>query len=121
MSITKINPQEIVKQLLDPKAYQEEQKKKEELRKVAEAKKVRLDKEGKKVVPVEKIWYDVKIEALLPATLIYRVLAENPQQAAELIKGKSPTQVQHRLAGAKNLALRIYNSGSTMLQFLKRF
>lgn len=66
-----------------------------------------------------KFYYDVKVECLLPATLTYRVLAETPEQAAEMIKGMSPTGVKHRLIGKKDLKLSVYDAGSTFLKWIK--
>jgi hypothetical protein len=67
-----------------------------------------------------KYYYDVKVECLLPATLTYRVLAEDPQQAAELVKGKSPNTVQHRLIGRKELHMKVYDAGGSMMRFMKK-
>lgn len=66
-----------------------------------------------------KLYYDVKVECMLPATLTFRVLAEDPQQAVELIKGASPTGVKHRLIGRKDIKLSVYDAGSTMLRWMK--
>jgi hypothetical protein len=68
---------------------------------------------------VSKQYYDVKIECMLPATITYRVLAEDPQQAAELIKGMSPIGVKHRLIGRKELKLTVYDAGSTMIRWMR--
>lgn len=66
-----------------------------------------------------KLYYDVKVECMLPATLTFRVLAEDPQQAAALIRGMSPNTVRHRLIGRKDLKLSVYDAGSTMLRWMK--
>lgn len=66
-----------------------------------------------------KYYYDVKVECMLPATLTFRVLAEDPQQAADLIRGAAPTGVKHRLLGRKDLKLSVYDAGSTMLRWMK--
>jgi hypothetical protein len=68
---------------------------------------------------IEKHYYDVKVECMLPATVTYRVLAEDPQQAAELIRGLSPTGVKHRLHGKKDIKLSVYDAGSSMLRWMK--
>ncbi len=68
----------------------------------------------------EKRYYDVKVECMLPATLTYRILAEDPQQASELIKGKSPNSVQHKLSGRKELSLKVYDAGSSMMRFMRK-
>lgn len=73
-----------------------------------------MKKEEKK-----KSYYDVKVECMLPATLTYRILAEDPTQAAEMIKNLTPNTVKHRLIGRKNLKLFVYESGSLMIKFMK--
>lgn len=70
-----------------------------------------------KIIP--KIYYDVKIECMLPATLTYRVLAETPEQAAELIKNLQPIAVKHKLTGRKQLKLTVYNAGTTLIKFFR--
>jgi hypothetical protein len=68
----------------------------------------------------EKRYYDVKVECMLPATLTYRVLAETPEQAADLIKGLQPNGVVHKLIGRKEIALRVYGAGSAMMHFMRK-
>lgn len=79
--------------------------------------KLKKQAESLKIKP--KFYYDVKVECLLPATLIYKVLAEDPIQAATLIKNQSPVGVKHRLAGRKELKLSVYDAGSSMIRFVK--
>jgi len=67
-----------------------------------------------------KFYYDVKVECMLPAVLTYRVLAEDPQQAAELIKGKTPNSVQHKLLGRRELILKVYDASGCMIRFVKK-
>lgn len=64
-------------------------------------------------------YYDVKVEALLPATLVYRILAEDARQAAEMIKNKQPSAVKYRLHGKKDIKLVVYDAGCTMIKFMK--
>ena len=87
----------------------ETKKKKEELKKQAEA-----------VKPPALYYFDVKVESMLPATLTYRVLAEDAHQASEKIRGLQPNSVQHRLIGRKDHKLTVYDAGSTMIKFVKR-
>jgi hypothetical protein len=49
------------------------------------------------------------------------VLAETAEEAATLIKGKSPISVKHKLAGRKELKLIVYQTGSLMIKFIKNF
>lgn len=92
------------------KAETEAKRKAEQLKKEAEA---------KAKLPKPKYYYDVKVECLLPATLTYKILAEDPHQAVELMKGKSPNSVQHRLIGRKELKLIVYDAGCTFIRFMK--
>lgn len=69
--------------------------------------------------PVIKKYYDIKIETYLPATLMWRVLAETPEQAADLIKGQQPTGVKHRLIGRKDFKLMVYEAGSSLIKLVK--
>ena len=68
---------------------------------------------------VPKYYYDVKVECMLPATLTYRVLAEDAKQASELIRGASPVGVKHRLIGKKDIKMSVYRAGSSMLEWAK--
>ena len=68
-----------------------------------------------------KKYFDVKVECMLPATLTYVVLAEDAEQAYLMIKNISPNSVRHRLIGRKELKLTVYDSGSTMIRFIKNF
>ena len=115
----KLTPKEIAESLLDPKSH-EEKKKKIELAKKAKAKKEE-DQKKTAVKPKELKYYDVRIECLLPGTLTYRVLAEDAVQAAELIKNRSPNSVVYNLIGVKNIILRVYDSGSNMMRWMRRF
>lgn len=78
-----------------------------------------MAKQDKNSTIVEKHYYDVKVECMLPATVTYRVLAEDAAQAASLIKGMSPVGVKHRLIGKKDLKLSVYKAGSSMLEWAK--
>jgi hypothetical protein len=74
--------------------------------------------DAKSKLPVKK-YFDVKVECMLPATLIYRILAENPEEAATLAKRVQPTSVQHKLSGRKELKLTVYDAGSNMIRLIK--
>lgn len=90
----------------------------ESVAKVKKEKEEKLKKEAAaKIKP--KHYYDVKVECMLPATLVYKVLAEDANQAADLIKHMQPTSVKHRLIGRRETKLSVYDSGSTMIRFIK--
>lgn len=104
---------------VEPKTEEElelEAKRKEAKRKEKEE----LEKLAKLNAPKPKYYYDVKVECMLPATLTYRILAETPEQASEMIKGQQPNSVRHRLLGRKETMLRVYDSGSSMMRFMRK-
>lgn len=72
------------------------------------------------IKPPDKRYYDVRVTTMLPATITYKVLAETPEEAAELIKGKSPNSIVHKLIGKKDLELKVYDSGGNMIRFIKK-
>lgn len=74
---------------------------------------------NKKKVPLIKKYFDVKVECMLPATLTYRVLAEDAYQASISIKNISPIGVHHRLIGKKELKLTVYDAGSSMIRYVR--
>lgn len=66
-----------------------------------------------------KLYYDVKVECMMPATVTFRVLAETPEEAAGLIKGMSPHSVKHRILGRKDHKITVYEAGSSMIKWVK--
>ena len=68
--------------------------------------------------PKQKFYFDVKIECLLPATLSYRVYAEDAEKAAEMIKGLKPNSIQHRLFGKKDIKLTVYDAGCSIIKLI---
>ena len=68
-----------------------------------------------------KIYFDVKVECMLPATLTYRVLAENAEQAATLIDKIAPNHVKYKLQSKKSIKLMVYDSGGSIIRFIKNF
>jgi hypothetical protein len=81
--------------------------------------KIVIAKKDDKKEPKPKYYYDVKVEVMLPATLTYRVLAEDANQAAAMIKNLQPNSVNHKLIGRKELRLKVYDAGSSMIRFVK--
>jgi hypothetical protein len=69
--------------------------------------------------PKPKFYFDVKVEAMLPAVLTYKVLAEDAKQASEMIKHMHPISVKHKLIGRKELKLMVYDAGSCVIRFAK--
>lgn len=71
----------------------------------------------KKDLPIIKKYFDVRVDTMLPATLTYRVLAEDAEEAVKLIKHLSPNSVKHKLIGRKDLKLKVFDAGTTLIRF----
>ncbi len=69
--------------------------------------------------PKPKFYYDVKVDVMLPAILNYRVLAEDAEQAANMIKNIQPNAVNYKLIGKRELKLTVYDAGCTVIKFMK--
>jgi hypothetical protein len=69
--------------------------------------------------PKTKQYYDVRVLSLVQADLTYRVLAETPQQAAELIKNIPPSSIKPKLQGKKDLKISVYRAGQSVIEFIK--
>ena len=65
------------------------------------------------------MYYDVHITAQLPATLIYRIFAESPEEAAEMTKNAHPNGVKYKLVGRKDIKLTVYDAGCSMIKLVK--
>lgn len=83
-----------------------------------------LLKKEKKIpmVPPAKLYFTVVVEATAPLTLTYRVLAETPEQALELIKN-APMSVppKPQLARAKKHKASVYASGTSIIKLTKNY
>jgi hypothetical protein len=92
----------------------------EDLAKKQKEERLKKEAELKKFAAPQKLYYDVKVECMLPATLTYRILAENEMKAAEMIKNLQPNSVHHKLHGRKELKITVYMAGSNMIKWMKR-
>lgn len=77
-----------------------------------------IEKEAKKI---EKKYFKVVVECNLPATVTYKVLAESPEKALEMIKNQSPIAVKYHLPKKMNLKATIYDFGTTIIKLIKKF
>ena len=98
-------PAQIADQLLD--------KNKPQLKKQA-----KKDKTEKIKEPVKQ-YFDVRVETMLPATLTYRILAEDAEQAINLIKGKHPTKIKYSLNNKRDIKVIVYEAGCSIIKFIK--
>jgi transposase len=91
----------------------------EKHKKEAEAKK-------KTAAPKIKSYYDVKVECLIPTTMIYRVFADDEREAMELFNKmskeyKAPTQVKPNYSLKKIIKATVYASGSSVIKLVKNY
>lgn len=82
--------------------------------------KLQFKKEAdKKTKVIEKKYYDIKVESMVPATLHYRVLAESPEDALKLYKNSPLTSVKYTLPNRKELKILIYDAGTMLVRLFK--
>src|SRR5271165_1497934 len=96
------------RELYEIKAMEEKNKKEAQIKK-------------KIVTPKVKAYYDVKVECLVPTTLIYRIYADDEQEALELITKKPPTQMKPNLLLKKMIKATVYIAGSSMVKLVKNY
>ena len=72
----------------------------------------------KKQAAAKKYW-DIKVEAQLPATLTYRIFAASPEEAVALINSSQPTQVKYKLIGKKSFKATVYDAGCSVIKLVK--
>lgn len=78
-----------------------------------------MKKENKSI---EKFYYDVKMEVMLPATVVYRVYAENAEKALEEVRETTaPVSVQHRLVKKKIKKAMVYDAGCSTLKHVRNY
>lgn len=68
------------------------------------------------------IQYTIEVEALVPATLKYKVLAYTPEEALLSLHKATPIESPKlKFAGMKRLSAKIFNYGTSILKLSKRF
>src|SRR5271154_4571699 len=67
-------------------------------------------------------YYSIELEALVPATFKYRILANSPEEAAELILKAHPIQQPKLIfAGMKRLSAKIFDYGTRIIKYSKKY
>lgn len=89
---------------------------------MAESKEKNVKKGAKKKVIPQKKLYTVKLEVMAPVELIYRVWAETPELAVELLKyGALTAPPKPTLSKKKNIKATVYKYGTITIEFIKRY
>lgn len=76
-------------------------------------------KDKKKPKPT---YFTIEIEAMIPATLKYKILAESPEEAlSNLNKAQLIQSPKLNINGMKKIGARVFNFGTQILKYSKRF
>jgi len=79
-----------------------------------------IKEEPKKLFP-----YSVEMEVMVPATMYYRVQAENPEQALQIAITQGPNKINNApkiyWGKLKRISAKVLNAGTSMLQLTKKF
>jgi hypothetical protein len=98
----------------------EESEKEDVLRLQAEAKRAKKEA-SESLIPKKKL-YTVKLEVQAPVELTYRVWAEDPMQAVDLIKsGQLSGPPRPILSKRRNVKATVYKYGTVMIEFIKKY
>ena len=75
--------------------------------------------------PKKLFQYSVEMEVMVPATMYYRVQAENPEQALEIAITQGPNKTNNApkifWARLKRISAKVLNAGTSMLQLTRKF
>lgn len=86
------------------------------------AEKKKREEEEKKSKPLpQKKYYDIRLEALVPCTLTYRVFAYDEHSALEEIARKTPANVKPNVSLKRDIKATVYDAGTSIIRFAKSF
>ena len=98
-----------------------EESEKEESEIKAKKKKEAEKKAAEALIPKKKL-YTIKLEVQAPVELTYRVWAEDPMQAIDLIKyGQLVGPPKPILSKKRNVKATVYKYGTVMIEFIKKY
>ena len=81
-----------------------------------------INKKQKIIEKPKPVYYTIVLEAMIPATLKYKVLANSPEEALELMAKSQPIQQPKLIINSmKKLKASIFNYGTSILKYSKRF
>jgi hypothetical protein len=85
------------------------------------APKKEIKKQAAKETPKQKQYFDVKLEVLLPATLSYRVLALDEEEAIKETAKRAPDNLKPKYAAKKLLKASVSAAGTSFIRLVKNF
>lgn len=74
--------------------------------------------------PIQKEHFTIRVEAMVPVTLLYKVYAESPEQAVDKVRqGYAALYEAPKLAlnRARYLRASVYSAGTSIIRWVKSF
>lgn len=65
--------------------------------------------------------FDIKVEALVPTILTYRIYAEDEHDALKQIDKKHPISVKPNIAMKRTIKATVFEMGSLMVKLVRNF
>lgn len=102
--------------------FPEREKERKEQEKTTNPKKSEIEKEAA-VQPAEKQYYKVEVEGWARTTFKYKILAESPEEALDMINKPQPLLEQPRPKpqGLKKISAKVFLFGTNMLKHMQNF
>ena len=70
---------------------------------------------------VEKSYFDIVVNASVPAEIHYRVYAKDEIEALQLVPSSQPTNIKYFINVKRNIKLIIYSAGTKIIKLVKNF
>jgi hypothetical protein len=75
----------------------------------------------KKENPKVKKYFDIKLECLVPTVIVYRVLAEDENEALAEFNKKAPIKVNPDIRRKRPIKATVYDGGCTTVRATKNY
>jgi len=85
------------------------------------AQKNKMADKDKITKPIEKKFYDIKLEVLCPCVITYRIFAEDENVALLNIDKQTPKNVKPDIRRKRNIKATVYDSGTNNVKITKAF
>lgn len=76
----------------------------------------------KKIIEPKPTYFTIEVEAMVPTILKYKILAKSPEEALSNLYKAQPVQTPKlSFGGMKKLSAKVFNYGTQILKYSKRF
>ncbi len=82
--------------------------------------KLKKEAEEKKKKAEEKHWFEVRVETNVPATVYYKILAKDAEEAASLVKNSPIQRVEYKIRLKRDIKLSVYEVGMLIIKYMKQ-